>query len=441
MTVDVCVIGAGPSGAIAALELTRLGFRVRLLHHPDTRTHWPETVSPRLFPLFDQLGLGDVLAAAVCTRVHEKWLHWHGENASLLAKPDTLVVDRDRLDPALRDCVLREGVEIVYERAGRPVMFSDGTWRVPMERGRATHANFIVIATGRRGLAPRMARDGTRMVAYYGMAPDAPVPPGTMMVGSTQRIWYWGAAVPDGSLRLLVFKASRGSMKRPPIVLLQEALDCIVARHDRVALQFVRATDATARSSAAAVGGNWIRTGDALLTVDPLNGSGLYATALSSVQAARVVNTVKRRPRDAACAQAFYRDIQATIAAHCAGRADDFYRAGMRDGAVGASEMKQAADYGNLFLQPGFHLAPVPVLLGDYVRVCPGIKRSNNRSIAFVEGQPINLLLAPLRAGMSLKDAANCWSQLSEGSRNHLMDLLVQEGVVVTTKQSMAAEQ
>lgn len=440
MSVDVCVVGAGPSGAIAALELARLGFRVRLLHSPDPRKHWPETVSPSLCMLLDRLGLGSVLTAATCVRVSEKWLGWHGENVVRLAQSNALVIDRDRFDPALRDHALRAGVEIVHGRAGRPVLASDGMWCVPMDHGATTNANFIVIAAGRGALGRRAMRDGARMVAYHGVTSDAPVPFGTMVVGSTRHTWYWGAAMSDGSLRILVFKASGAAIKTSPIVALQEALGCIVASRDRPALQFVCATDATARSSATAAGENWIRTGDALLTVDPLNGSGLYAAILSSVQAARVINTVMRRRHSTTSALAFYTDARANIAEHCAGRAGEFYRAGMRDGVTGPPDATEATDYRDLFLPPGFRLAPVPVLVGDYVSEHPGIKRSNKRSIAFVEGQPIVSLLAPLLAGKSLKDTADCWSQLSPGNRDSLMHLLAHEGIVVSAEQSKARE-
>lgn len=429
MNVDVCIIGGGPSGAIASLELARLGFRVGLLQNSDTRAHWPETVSPRLTALLDRLGLPEATDGALCAQVDQKRLRWDGADEIQFQQPGSLIVDRLRFDPVLRQRAACEGVEIRRCQAGRPVMSPDGAWCIPAGLAGAVRARFIVIANGRRAF-PRI-RDGRRMVAYYGIAARTSIAPGTMVLGSTRHSWYWAASTRDGALQLLAFSESREHSKRPPRVLLREALQSASPGEDCAAIQFLRATDATARSAARTAGPNWIRTGDALLTVDPLSGSGLYSASLLALQAARVVNTILRRPKQAPEALAFYASAQADIRQHCAAMAGEFYDAGMRTSAAAAPNAQSSVEYAQMFLSRQCRLLPVPALVGDYVGECMGITGPGKRSIAFVDGQPVATLLAPLFAGKSLSEAAATWSRLSLAGRENLMQFLVQEKIVV----------
>lgn len=441
MNVDVCVIGGGPSGSIAAMELTRLGFRTRLVHGADSRKRWPETVDRRLWAMLDQLGIEDALAAAAYTPVSEKCLRWHGEEPILLDRPGAVIIDRGRFDAALLGCAARFGVEIVEGQARPPVQTTDGRWSVSVDGKAPTHADFLVIATGRRGIArQRAAHDGRRILACYGVMHGTPLRPGMMIVGSLKSVWFWTVTV-AGSLHVLVFRCAGEADKAAPPILLRQAARAIIPHHDG-AVQFLRATDATSRCCTTPAGKNWIRTGDALLTVDPLNSSGLYVAALSSIQAARVANTLIRRPGNPAHARAFYADVQGEMTDHFATRTDGFYRSGMRDSVADAPPglQSQLANVGDLVLSPDFRLAPVSALSGDFVVEVPGIKRPNRRPIAFIEGNPIAPLLVPLRDGKTLSEASHYWPQLSVHGRHQFMHLLANEGIAVSAERRQGGQ-
>ncbi|MBR0775177.1 FAD-dependent monooxygenase [Bradyrhizobium diazoefficiens] len=428
MNVDVCVIGGGPSGAIAAIELARRGFRVGLLHHPDTRARWPETISPRLPALLAQIGLADVVSQALCARMEQAPVNWIGACDDARAPSDALILDRARFDELLRARAEHAGVEIRQCRAGRPVMGLAGVWNIPVEEGGVVRARFVVIAAGRRAL-PRI-RGGRRMVAYYGIASNVSVASPGVLAGRTRHGRYWGASLRDGALRMLVFRESCKPSKPAPMVLLREALRCAAPGEGCTSLAFVRATDATARSCATAVGANWIRTGDALLTVDPRSGAGLYAAVLSAVQAARVVDTIMWRPDQAAAAMSFYAAVQSDIRRHCDGMVSPFHDAALRTAAGDAPKDRPAVDYARLYLSPELRLAPVP-LVEDYVGERLGIVSEARCPVTAVEGQPFAALLAPLVAGKSLLKAAGSWPRLSLQSRAALMHLLMEERIVV----------
>jgi flavin-dependent dehydrogenase len=430
---DVCVIGAGPSGTIAALELMRLGLRVTILHRPAERPHWPESVSPQLLLLIQQLGLDEALASAACGSVTEKWMSWNGERATRAALSGATIIDRKRFEHALRSIIVRGGAEMAGPAAGHPMQLPDGTWHVRLAVGARVHARFVVIATGRGGRGfDEPAGGGQPLIACYGIASDRHDETGTMIVGSLSTHWYWGVVLADGSLHITVFKRARGP-KVSPELLLEQSLRSF-GGGSRV--RFVRATDATARTAASPAGDGWIRTGDAALSVDPLTSSGLYLAALSSVRAARVINTVMRRPRDAAHARAFYTTAQADIARHCGFFSNTFYQSGMRGD---ASETEAAASPMNgcslgvedWVLSPDIHLEPVPVLAGDFITQVAGLKRSDNRPLAFLEGISIADLLAPLRRGKTLGEAARGWATLSPTKGERVQRLLIQEGIVV----------
>jgi len=66
MTPDVLIVGAGPTGLAAALELARLGVRPRIIDRRSVPTPFSRAigVNPRTLELLSRFGLGEVLLAA-----------------------------------------------------------------------------------------------------------------------------------------------------------------------------------------------------------------------------------------------------------------------------------------------------------------------------------------------------------------------------------------
>ncbi|MBZ9959320.1 NAD(P)/FAD-dependent oxidoreductase [Mesorhizobium sp. BR1-1-14] len=432
--VDVCVIGGGPAGALAALELARLGFSVCLVHRPRARSHWPETAPAILSALFERLGLANVLADATVTVVSEKWLAWPGEELFRIPKPGGVIVRRDRLDDGLRNAARCAGVQIIKANAGSPTRDANASWYVPLGPGRdnGMRARFVVIATGRSGLR-RTVSSAEKMVAYYGTLPPGCLPVGIMVVGSGTGHWYWGSSLPD-AYHVLVFKKPR-------------QLDCPSSRDalfasslprqfDRaIAPVFVGAADATPRTANQSGGDSWIRVGDALLSVDPLASNGLYIATLTAVQSARVINTLAHRPTDTQGALGFYAETQQDIAASCASVATDFYTGGPRSVSEPENSFGHAHYRGmkslTYMLAPKVRFESVSVLVGDFILTMPGVARDAKRPLAMVMGVPIGRLLEPMVAGKTLKEAAQQWTEFSETDRAKLADALIREGLVV----------
>ncbi|MEM6750766.1 MAG: FAD-dependent oxidoreductase, partial [Planctomycetota bacterium] len=64
-TPDVLIIGGGPAGACAAIDLARRGHAVTILEKDDfPRFHVGESLLPSINPLLDRLGLTQALAQA-----------------------------------------------------------------------------------------------------------------------------------------------------------------------------------------------------------------------------------------------------------------------------------------------------------------------------------------------------------------------------------------
>ena len=179
---DVIVIGAGPSGSVAALVLARGGARVALVDKAALGRDKAcgDLIGPRGVRLLEDLGLGVDGARAVGDMIVAGPT---GRTVLLPARPGrtypghAIVVGRARFDAHLRTAALEAGAVDVSAR----VDSVEGS-RVIFDRGEPIEADFVVGADGAFSTTARCAGlvDPTRVLwgfAVRGYVPvDATVP-------------------------------------------------------------------------------------------------------------------------------------------------------------------------------------------------------------------------------------------------------------------------
>jgi flavin-dependent dehydrogenase len=75
--VDVCVIGAGPSGSALAIRLAQLGHDVWLIERSMfPRSHVGESLSPGIWPQLELLGVARTVAAAGFWPLRTSLVQW-----------------------------------------------------------------------------------------------------------------------------------------------------------------------------------------------------------------------------------------------------------------------------------------------------------------------------------------------------------------------------
>lgn len=272
--VDLCVIGAGPAGALAACEAAREGATVRLIGAP-TGAARAESMTSAGARLLATLGLGDVLAGALLARVDRLDLDWRAEPETReMGGVGPLLVARPRLERLMTEAAVAHGTCHDAARRARTVV-SPGI--VTLDDGEAVRARVVIDAAGRR--APFRARPRALMpplaaIGFRGKAADRR---SRMALRAEADGWVWTAFQPGGRVDGVWAgePAALGGLgeagRRRLLSARCGALDPVPA--------FV--ADAGLAASPSALEGNVLRVGDAALARDPISSHGL-AWALSS---------------------------------------------------------------------------------------------------------------------------------------------------------------
>jgi flavin-dependent dehydrogenase len=426
---EVCVLGAGPAGAVTAIELARLGLRVCLLRGDAPSGVRPETASGLFAQTLARAGLQTAVDQAVLSPVFRERIRRDGHEIVHDPAGSSLVVDRTRLDEALIDAAGQHGVTVIRAR-GVAQRQPDGAWRISRSDGsQVCSAGLLIEARGRRGLgADSVAYGRGKTVAFYGRFRGIELAPYETIVGQEDAFWYWLIGLPDQDVRIITFVSAAARRDARPAEWIQAARDS-AGLTGRGAAELSGARDATPRHAADPGSDRLLRVGEAFLTVDPLSSSGLYVAAVSAVQASRVANTIIRRPDDAALARSFYASAQADMTR-------SFEQDGaLQDGAVAPQHASPPppprAALSELALAPGFQLSEAPVLTGDFIERHPVIARQGARGLAVVDGWPVERFIAPLMQGRSVVEALRSWPELGGATRLKMIEILLAEGVLV----------
>jgi hypothetical protein len=346
-------------------------------------------------------------------------------------------VDRRAFDRLLLRNAEENGVAVLQPaQALRPQRLVGGGWRVCVDhagRPKEIVARFLVDASGGGSLlSARRSRVSAPLLALCAewTAAEGEIE-GCVEAGEDE--WFWQAPIGRGTSVVAVFLdpkrlsgTTRESIATAYHALLARFRLFRAGRGGRV-LGGIAACDASSRYAEQPAGPDFLRVGDANLSVDPLSSQGIQLAVATGLQAAIVANTLIRHPANAEAAIGFYHDRQRERIRQYAAETAGFYRerAAMcerpfwRQRAAFA-EPKKEPDFATEALDPACRLRlsrsakveSMPVIQGDLIASAPALRhQSLDRPVAFLGGVELAPLLRQIRPGQTAGAIVEAWSE------------------------------
>jgi flavin-dependent dehydrogenase len=313
--VDVLVVGAGPAGATAALNLAPTR-NVLLLDWRDFRSPGGaigESLVPAARRLFSDMGLLEAFLAGGHAPWYGNRSAWGGEG---IAESDLIRdidghgwhLDRALFDAWLRQMAVERGVRL-FAPARVPFIERDSQgWRAKVSGHAGSvfdiRAGAVVDASGKFATLARRfgARQGSaepRMIGVWlaGDARETPSTGGFTMVEAMEDGWWYTAPLPHAR-RALAFHTDpdlpSGRIARSAAALMRHAAGAPFLAATLKECGFscegeVRLTIANGGALYPVAGPAWFAAGDAAIHFDPLASQGIFNalfTGLASAEAA-----------------------------------------------------------------------------------------------------------------------------------------------------------
>jgi flavin-dependent dehydrogenase len=308
---DVLVVGAGPAGATAALNLAPLHHVLLVERRPATRVRIGESLPPAAQSLLSAMGLWGAFVAEghdPCHVTRAVWGSREPNEKDFLRDPNGpgWQLDRARFDRWLRREAVERGTTLMCPARLRSIARERNGWRVTVETASGAierRVRTLIDASGRsaapaRRLGARRFVDD-RLVCGWLHGRDAGAPAvGVTYVVAEPDGWWYAAPLPGGRRVLAFFTdadlpAARDA--RNP--------DALLARAQRFAdlAGAVPTIRFTARPTAGftaghgatlapSAGDGWAAAGDAALAFDPLSAQGLLNSLFTGLAAAQALD-------------------------------------------------------------------------------------------------------------------------------------------------------
>jgi len=318
--VEICVVGGGPAGSIIGRRLAQLGHETVIIDRfQPTQWHKAESLAPSILSILDSLDLSGALATATVQRERRALVRW--ESNSIRSKAvefPSFLIQRSIFDQRLREFAAKAGASVLSPaRARTPERIASGGWLISTITPDGTvpiTADFLVDARGKRRGA-LVHQGGPSTVALSAAWKLRDVNFGETRIEAAENEWFWGCALRDRQYLATIFldpariaglcEPERERLYRK--LLSGSELLADLLHGEMTSSVIVR--DATSRITKELIRHDFIRTGEAAFSIDPLSSQGVQRAILSAIQGGAAVHTI-RTGQDSAAAMAFYRDRQ-----------------------------------------------------------------------------------------------------------------------------------
>lgn len=331
MRVDVLIVGAGPAGSTAALNLAPLRSVAVVERSAAPSPRIGESLPAAARRLFRDMGLLDSFLAeghAPCYANRSVWGDPRPRDLDALRDGDGhgWHLDRVRFEQWLRDVAINRGAEIIVPATIERIERHGQGWRVDIARGSdviTIETMLIIDAAGRA--APIARRLGAqtqvedRLVCGWVYGRDeGNGGRGLTFIEATEDGWWYTAPIPHGR-RVLAFHTDADL----PSARIARDRDALLANVPSELADLLRASgfvaDETSGFTAAhtatlepCAGPGFLAAGDAALAFDPLSSQGLLNALFTGLVAAEAADSHLRGDVESLSR---YRDTIANIAA------------------------------------------------------------------------------------------------------------------------------
>lgn len=304
MECDVAILGAGPAALATALTLRRHDPTRTILvlaGSPGTRGKIGETLPPGAQAVLRSIGVWEAFLASAPLPAYGTCAAWGSnqlESHEFIFHPENRGwhLDREIFDQSLAAEAERLGVTVWRDALPSRWRRVDGRWvgdisgvsNSPLQRAELISARFVVDATGRRAAfatsqgAARLISD--RLVAIFVSfrpSASAPMRDTYALVEACAEGWWYSSLLPDG--RLIVAFMTDADLARTQRVKQPEVWLAAAQRaphtYERIQTAMpegapqVRGADSMILDQL--TGEDWLATGDAAWTLDPLASQGV----------------------------------------------------------------------------------------------------------------------------------------------------------------------
>ena len=326
---DVCVIGAGVAGTIAAIECQKNGLSVAVIERKAfPRFQIGTSFHESAVSLLERLGIWESIQESRAFSTMTTQIEWAGKKAS----KSTCSVDRAAFDHSLLNYAKQVGVEIYHPAIpGRPIHAGSFSWLLKVKTGHRLNeieSRFIIDASGRSNfLRKKRNHRGCRTIAMWAKWSECGVVPSHIKIHSGLDEWFW--TTPVGNEQLIAVFVDPHSLRRSNSKM-QVYLDLVgtaplVTPKMNLVEKSFNVRDATCWSSEDPIGEDWIQIGEACFTLDPMSSQGVHSAMVTGVQAAAIANT-NFKQKCCELSRRFYLARTESIQFHCANISRMFYQ-------------------------------------------------------------------------------------------------------------------